>query len=231
LEVKAVCSESRTHGLTGAEFPQGDLATLQISKIVSETLWEVKAIKVSPEEPFELASGKMSPIYIDCRIPISHPLPRNIITTCAHFLYEKEHLDADIIAGGETAGIPYAAWLADRLGKPYVYVRKEAKGYGIKTQIVGDIKPGSLVLLYEDLITDGGSKINFVTGIRQAGCNIRDCLVIFDRLQGGKERLAEHGVQLHSMTNLNFTLEVGLQRGYISKEDFDLVSDYLNGAL
>ena len=200
----------------------------EMSKIVSETLWEVKAIKVSLEKPFELASGKMSPIYIDCRTPISHPLSRNIITTCAHFLYEKEHLDVDYIAGGETAGIPYAAWLADRLAKPYVYVRKEPKGYGIKTQIVGDIRQESLVLLYEDLITDGGSKINFISGIRKAGCNIKDCLVIFDRQQGGEERLAEYGVRLLSMTDLNITLEVGLQRGYISKEDFDLVCDYLN---
>ena len=202
----------------------------EICKIVSETLWDVKAVKVSPDEPFELASGKISPIYIDCRIPISHPLSRDIITTCSHFLYERECLDVDCIAGGETAGIPYAAWLADKLKKPYVYVRKEPKKYGVKTQIVGDIKEGSLLLLYEDLITDGGSKINFITGIRKAGCYIKDCLVIFDRQQGGRERLAEYDVRLHSMTNLDITLEIGFQKGYISKEDFDLVRDYLDNA-
>lgn len=204
------------------------MTSSELSKIVSETLWDVKAIKVSPDQPFELASGKKSPIYIDCRVPISHPLSRDIITTCAHFLYEKERLDADCIAGGETAGMPYAAWLADKLEKPYIYVRKEPKKYGIRTQIVGGIREGSLVLLYEDLITDGGSKINFIKGIRKAGCQVKDCLVIFDRQQGGKGRLAEDNVRLHSMTNLDITLEIGLQKGYINGADFALVRDYLN---
>ena len=133
-----------------------------IIRIVSTILWDVKAIKVSIQNPFKLASGNMSPIYIDCRIPISHISARNMVTTCALWLYEYHELAADYIAGGESAGIPYAAWLADRLGKPFIYVRKQAKGYGAKAQIEGDIAPGKSVLLYEDLITDGKSKLSFV---------------------------------------------------------------------
>ncbi|NQS90349.1 orotate phosphoribosyltransferase [Patescibacteria group bacterium] len=199
----------------------------EISKIVSTLLWETKAIKVSPQKPFRLVSGNYSPVYIDCRVLISHPLARDMITSCAYWLYENEKLHANYIAGGETAGIPYAAWLADRIKKPFIYVRKEPKGHGLTAQIEGDVKEGKSVLLYEDLITDGKSKINFIQAIRRAKCKINDCLVIFDREQGGVESLRQEGVRLLALSKLEDTLKFGKNSGYLSDLGHQEIMSYL----
>jgi len=200
----------------------------EVSKIISTLLWETKAIKVSKDKPFKMTSGKCSPIYIDLRVLISYPLVREIITTFAYWTYETEKLCADYIAGGETAGIPYGAWLADKLKKPFIYVRKKPKGHGLTSQVEGKIEPDKLILLYEDLITDGKSKLNFIAGIRKAKCKVKDCLVIFDRQEGGKERLLKEGVNLHSLTTMDECLEVGLKNQCLSKEEFDFIKVYLN---
>jgi len=200
----------------------------EVSKIISTLLWDNEAIKISKDEPFKMTSGKSSPIYIDLRALISNTLAREIITTFACWIYETEKLCADWIAGGETAGIPYAAWLADKLRKPFIYVRKEPKGHGLTSQVEGKIEPGKLILLCEDLVTDGKSKLNFISGIRKAKCDVKDCLVIFDRQEGGKETLLKEGVNLHSLTTMDECLEIGLKNGYLSKEKFDFVKEHLN---
>jgi len=198
-----------------------------LSEMTSHILWQVGAIRISETEPFRLTSGNMSPIYVDCRVVISYPAARDAITAFAHWLYEDKKLHADYIAGGETAGIPYASWLAQRLNQPLVYVRKEAKGHGARAQIEGELTPGSTVLLYEDLITDGKSKLSFIQGIRNAGCAVNNCLVVFDRQQGGEEQLAAHAVFLHSLTDLSSCLEVGLNTGFICDRDYQSVRHYL----
>lgn len=200
----------------------------EVSKIISTLLWEAEAIKVSKEKPFQMTSGKCTPIYIDLRVLISYPLKREIVTTFSCWLYETKKICADYIAGGETAGIPYAAWLADKLKKPFIYVRKKPKGHGLASQVEGKIEPDSVVLLYEDLITDGKSKLNFISGVRKAQCEVKDCLVIFDRQEGGKESLLKEGVNLHSLTTMDESLEVGLKNGYLSKEEFDFVKEHLS---
>ncbi|HUT74705.1 MAG TPA: orotate phosphoribosyltransferase [Armatimonadota bacterium] len=202
----------------------------EIQGIVSAALWETGALKVSSHDPFILASGNRSPVYVDCRVLISYPWARGIVTACAHWLYHAEHMDADFIAGGETAGIPFAAWLAERVGKPFAYVRKEPKGHGISGQVVGCVPPGSRVLLYEDLITDGGSKLAFVKGLRQAGAEVADCLVMFDRQQGGASALQQSGVRLHRLTDLRSCLELGAATGRMSPADDHSVQAYLADA-
>lgn len=182
---------------------------------------------MSDAKPFRLTSGNMSPIYIDCRLLISYPEMRDLITGFAHWFYKSKGLHADYIAGGETAGISYAAWLAERLNKPFVYVRKQPKKHGTSSQIEGELKPRSVVLLYEDLITNGESKLNFLQGIRNAGANVKDCIVVFDRQQGGEGALSMHGVLLYSLTNLKTALDLGREYDYISNEEFDSVKEYL----
>lgn len=199
----------------------------EMKKIVSTLLWKTKAVIISVDKPFRLASGDMSPIYTDCRVLISYPYARDIITVFASLIYEDEKLDSDYIAGGETAGIPYAAWLADRLHKPFVYVRKKPKGYGRTEQIEGELGKGKTVLLYEDLITDGKSKLNFIEGIRKAGCKVKNCLVIFDRQQGGREHLKKTGVNLYSMTDMETCINVGSEGGFVSSKEIQCVMDYL----
>jgi orotate phosphoribosyltransferase len=199
----------------------------EIGKIVSAILWDTEAIRISSDNPFKLTSGNMSPIYIDCRVPISYPLARNIITTFAWYIYEELSIKADYVAGGETAGIPYAAWLANMINKPFVYIRQKPKGYGTGAWIEGTIKSGASVLLYEDLITDGKSKLNFIQGIRTAECYIENCLVICDRQQGGQEILEREGVKLHSMTNISEALEFGRINEYINREQSKSIQEYL----
>jgi orotate phosphoribosyltransferase len=197
-----------------------------ISEIIAKFFWETGSIKVSVDPPFEMTSGKLSPFYIDCRILISYPFERDVITDYAHWIYEENQLASDCIAGGETAGIPFAAWLAERMKKPYIYVRKKPKGHGLTSQIEGHVEKNSTILLYEDLITDGKSKLNFLTGIKNAGCRVEDCLVIFDRQEGGAEALKQEGVRLLSLIDMDDCLEVGLKNNFITSKEMDIISEY-----
>ena len=199
----------------------------EIEKIVSLLLWETGAIKISLKNPFRLTSGNYSPLYINCRVLISHQAAREIVTGCACWLYETENLQADYIAGGETAGIPFAAWLAEKTALPLIYLRKQPKGHGLFSQIEGQVKTGSTVLLYEDLITDGGSKLRFFEAIKRANCRIDKCLVVFDREQGGRELLQQEKVTLFSLTNLSSCLKAGLEKDYFSHKELVLINEYL----
>ncbi len=197
-----------------------------VSEIISKFFWETGSIKVSVDEPFQMTSGKLSPFYIDCRILISYPFQRDVITAYAHWLYEENQLSSDCIAGGETAGIPFAAWLAEKMKKPFIYVRKKPKGHGLTSQIEGSVQNGQTILLYEDLITDGQSKLNFISGIKNAGCTVKDCLVIFDRLEGGAEVLKKEGVRLFSLIDMDDCLAVGLKNNFITSKELDIITQY-----
>ncbi len=201
--------------------------TEALKKIIAGFFWEIGAIKVSVDKPFRLVSGKTAPLYIDCRMLISYPLQRGIITSYAQWYCVENQLAFDCIAGGETAGIPFAAWLAEKMGKSFIYVRKKPKGYGTTSQMEGKIDSKHTVLLYEDLITDGQSKINFIEGIRNAACRITDCLVLFDRQQGGELLLREQGVQLHSLITVTDCLRVGEEQHRLSADEAIVIKNYL----
>ena len=178
-------------------FPNKD----EIAKLTAEMLLEIKAVNFSAETPYTLASGLKSPVYIDCRKLISYPRIRSALMDFAiASLYRNVGFEQfDAIAGGETAGIPFAAWISDRMGLPMLYVRKKPKGYGKDAQIEGEISDGQRVLLVEDLTTDGGSKLKFAEAIRKAGAKCDHTLVVFfyDVFEGSVETLKEHGVDLH----------------------------------
>lgn len=198
-----------------------------LPKIIAKSLWDTGSIKVSVENPFKMTSGKLSPFYIDCRLLISFPLHRSVITAYAQWLLEENKIEADCIAGGETAGMPFAAWLADRMNKPFIYIRKKPKGHGLASQVEGKVEPGQTVLLYEDLITDGLSKINFLRGIRNAGCVTRHCLVVLDRQEGGEEKLLEEDVKLLALVKMDQCFDVGLRQGYLSEAEMESIRTYL----
>ena len=138
-----------------------------------------------------------------------------------------------MIAGGETAGIPYAAFVAHRLRKPMIYVRKNPKGYGQTKQIEGILEAGQKVMLVEDLITDGMSKLRFNIGIRAEGARITHCLCIFEygsdrlNLHEGKEKLAEHGIELCTLANWDDVLSTGLSKQYFSDKASEQILDFL----
>ena len=160
-------------------------------------------INIQPKKPFKLTSGRLSPVYVDCRKIISHLKERRAIINMGSKLIKKKiNLKSiDCIAGGETAGIPYASWMSEQLNKPMIYIRKKPKGFGKLSQIEGEIKNKSRVLLIEDLSTDGKSKINFCNAIKKAGGKIKHIFVIFyyDIFNFEDSVLSNLDVNIHSL--------------------------------
>lgn len=189
-------------------------------------LWRLEAVKVRPEQPFRLASGNWSPIYVNCRRAISEPAFMQLFTVAARLFLETAGRVPQAIAGGETAGIPFASYLAASWGLPLVYVRKKPKDYGIASRVEGRLEPGARVVLVEDLITDGGSKLGFLDALTQAGGEVSDAVVLFDREQGGREALAERGIALHAVTDRSTALAVGEATGLLTQAERAMVEAY-----
>jgi orotate phosphoribosyltransferase len=198
---------------SSAEF----LDSKTIAELTAKMYLDVGAVRFMTDKPFIFTSGWASPVYNDSRWLISFP---DVRTTMMDFAVATIGRDIgrgniDTVAGGETAGIPFAAWVADRLHAPMQYVRKKAKGFGRNSQIEGQLTPGQRVLLVEDLATDGRSKVNFVKAIRDAGGQCEHCFVIFfyDIYPEGKTILADLGVTLHALTTWWDVLAVAKRSG------------------
>ena len=175
----------------------------EIARLTARMLLEIKAVHLNADDPFILASGLPSPTYIDCRKLISYP---RIRSTLMDFLTVTIMRNAgfeafDNIAGGETAGIPFGAMVAERMALPMSYVRKKPKGYGRNARIEGEMTEGDRVLLVEDLTTDGGSKLSFVDAIRETGATCAHTAVIFyyGIFPETEETLGAHGISLHHL--------------------------------
>ena len=166
-------------------------------------LLEVKAVNLRPHQPFIFTSGRASPVYVDCRRLVSFPEARKKLMRMGGALLNRAAGAGafDYVAGGETAGIPFAAWLSDELGLPMLYVRKKPKGFGRNAQIEGEFPPQARVLLVEDLATDGGSKLLFVNALRAAEAKVAHAFVIFHYgiFPDGIARLTREGVALHAL--------------------------------
>jgi orotate phosphoribosyltransferase len=185
--------------------------------VVARILLEIAAVHFRPDQPFTLTSGRASPVYIDCRKIISFPRARRKVIALAAEMVEREigFESLDAVAGGETAGIPYAAWLAERLGLSMLYVRKKPKGFGRGAQIEGDMPAGARCLLVEDLATDGGSKVNFINAIRQAEGKVEHALVVFHYgiFPQSVATLGELGVKLHGLATWWDVLDAARETG------------------
>ena len=175
----------------------------EIARLTARALLEIKAVDFNAAQPFTYASGLKGPTYVDCRRIISYPRVRG---TLMDFMAATVLRDAGFeaftnVAGGETAGIPFGAMVAERLGLPMTYVRKKPKGYGRNARIEGRMDETDRVLLVEDLTTDGGSKLSFVDAIRDTGAACAHTAVIFyyGIFPETTQRLADHGVQLHHL--------------------------------
>jgi orotate phosphoribosyltransferase len=211
-----------------ATFP----AREDIARLAAQMLLEIKAVHFNADTPFTLASGLPSPTYIDCRKLISYPRIRSALMD---FLTVTVLRDAgfeafDTIAGGETAGIPFAALVAERLALPMTYVRKKPKGYGRNARIEGVMSEGDRVLLVEDLTTDGGSKISFVDAIRETGATCAHTAVIFHYgiFPETARRLADHGVSLHHLCTWRDVLAEARRRAAFDAATLAEVETFLN---
>ncbi len=206
-----------------------------MARQVARMLLEIGAVHFRADEPYKFTSGMASPVYIDCRKLISYP---RIRSTCMDFACSVLMQDAgyecfDAVAGGETAGIPFAAWIADRLALPMQYVRKKPKGFGRDARIEGDISEGQRILLVEDLTTDGGSKVNFVEAIREAGAACSHTIVVFyyDIFPEVHERLGEHGIKLHYLATWRDVLAEARAGSYFDPSTMDQVEVFLDAPL
>jgi len=197
---------------------------------ISEILLKVKAISVNIKTPFVLVSGIHSPVYVDCRRIISFAKERTrIIELFEKIVKEDIGLEnIDVIAGGATAGIPYAAFLSQKIEKPLIYVRKKPKEYGERKQTEGVLKKDDRVVLVEDLVTDGNSKINFFNGIRNDGGVPKYCMVVFSY---GRpvilEKMKKAGVELFWLTDWKNTLDLTKRKGYFSEDEYREVVEFL----
>lgn len=206
-----------------------------IAETTAEMLLEIDAVHFNAEKPFTFTSGIVSPVYIDCRKIISYPRVRDMVTAFSVSIILRdigfEQLDA--VAGGETAGIPFAAWIAKDMGLPMHYVRKKPKGFGRAAQIEGDVRDDQRVLLVEDLTTDGGSKINFCNALRRAGAQADHTIVMFyyDIFKETRQKLSADGITLHSLATWWDVLAVCKARDYFDDNTLSEVEYFLNEPL
>jgi orotate phosphoribosyltransferase len=203
-----------------------------IAELTAKMYLDVGAVRFMGDKSFTFTSGWASPVYNDSRWLISFPDVRSTMMDFAVATIGRDIgiSNIDAVAGGETAGIPFAAWVADRLHTPMQYVRKKAKEFGRGSQIEGQLLPGQRVLLVEDLATDGRSKVNFVKAIRDAGGKCDHCFVIFfyDIYPEGKKILADLGVTLHALTTWWDVLAVAKASGKFDGKMLDEVENFMN---
>ena len=198
--------------------------TINITSIATDTaqaLLTVRAVLVYEDRPFIYTTGWASPVYVDCRRLMSRPDLRRLVMDHAAALLRDRLGDAiDVVAGTATSGIPFAAWIAERLDLPMVYVRKKAMGWGVNAQIEGGLAPKARCLLVDDLTTDGLSKIDAARALRQAGATVEHVFVVFnyDIYPQSQRAYAKSGVTLHSLATWRDIFAVTKGVGYFSPE-------------
>ena len=206
-----------------------------IAMETARILIEVGAIQFNVERPFMFSSGLASPVYIDCRRLISYPQQRaRLMDHATQIIAQDIGLDqVDAVAGGETAGIPFAAWIAANLQMPMHYVRKRPKGYGANARIEGVMAEDEQVVLIEDLTTDGGSKLRFCKSLRDAGAKVSHCVMIFyyDIFPQTRAILREQGLELHALANWRDILAALRESDPIPRQDLSQLRAFLNDPL
>lgn len=206
-----------------------------MAELVARMLWEIKAVHFSADKPYKLASGMASPVYIDCRKLISYPRIRSAVMdfAAATVLREAGFEQFDVIAGGETAGIPFAALLADRLALPMIYVRKAPKGHGRNAQIEGHMPEGARVLVIEDLTTAGGSMFKFIDAIRAAGGVVDHGIALFyyDIFPQARGEMKSKGVDLHYIATWRDVLAAARADRLFDEKTLSEVEAFLNAPL
>ncbi|ARO22341.1 orotate phosphoribosyltransferase [Rhizobium sp. S9] len=204
-----------------------------MAELVAKMLWEIKAVHFNAAQPYKLSSGMASPVYIDCRKLLSYPRIRSTVMDFAASTLTRDagFEQFDCIAGGETAGIPFAALLADRLGLPMIYVRKQPKGHGRNAQIEGNMPEGSRVLVIEDLTTAGGSMFKFIDAVRAAGGVVDHGIALFFYDIFGQQRFTDGKVRLHHIATWRNVLAVARAQKLFDDKTLEEVEAFLDAPL
>ncbi len=202
---------------------------MDISVQVAKALLSVKAVFFRPDEPFTWASGIKSPVYCDNRLTLSAPDARIIVENGLAETVRREYPEAEILMGTSTAGIAHAAITAHLLGLPMGYVRSGAKDHGRQNRIEGKLEKGQKTVVVEDLISTGGSVIETVEALREAGADVLGVVSIFTYgMQKGLDRLAEAKVKNVSLTNFDTIAAIAAEEGYIGKSDVERLIAFRN---
>lgn len=194
---------------------------------IAEYLLQIKAIKLQPSNPFTWASGWKSPIYCDNRKTLSFPEVRSFIRDSFAALITGLYPQAGIIAGVATGAIAHGALAADRLGKPFIYVRSEAKEHGLGNQIEGYYEKGQKVVVVEDLISTGGSSLNAVRALRSAGCEVLGMVAIFTyEFKKATDGFAAENCRLDTLSNYTTLIETAVKSGYVTEADVETLKKW-----
>ncbi len=204
---------------------------------IAKHLLEVKAVTLSPNEPYTWASGLKSPIYCDNRVTLSYPTVRKDIALALVELIRKHYPSVEVIAGTATAGIPQACWVADLMNLPMVYIRSKAKDHGKGNQIEGVIHQGQKMVIIEDLISTGGSVLDACDAAKNEGADVLGVAAIFTyQLSKGINNFADKQIELHTLSNYSTLIEVAQEIGYIKPDELESLnkwrknpSEWLNG--
>lgn len=202
---------------------------MELKNLIAKDLLKIKAVFFRPEEPFTWASGIKSPVYCDNRLTLTAPEVRADVENGLAKLIKENYPDAEVLMGTSTAGIAHAAITAHLLDMPMGYVRSGAKDHGRQNQIEGKLEKGQKVVVVEDLISTGGSVIEVVNVLREAGADVLGVVSIFTYgMQKGLDRLKEADVKNISLTNFDCIAEVAAEEGYIKSEDIKKLIAFRN---
>lgn len=199
----------------------------ELSARIAKSLLEIEAVALRPHDPFTWSSGIRSPIYCDNRLTMGYPEIREMIADGFAELIREQYGEVDVIAGTATAGIPHAAWVAQKLGKPMIYVRSSAKKHGKGNLIEGVLREGQKVVVIEDLISTGGSSIQAVQGVREAGGEVIGVAAIFTyEFPKALEAFAAAGVPFATLSSYSALLPIAAAENYISADDVELLQKF-----
>ncbi|MFE5319834.1 orotate phosphoribosyltransferase [Paenibacillus sp. NPDC056579] len=201
----------------------------QLAERIAAALLQIEAVALRPDpsQPFTWTSGLKSPIYCDNRLTISYPEIRELIADGFVSLIRDNFPDVEVIAGAATGGIPHAAWVAQKLNLPMVYVRDKAKGHGKENLIEGRIRPGQKTVVIEDLISTGGSSLKVALAVNDAGANALGVLGIFSyQFDKATEAFAGAGIPFETLSNYTTLLDVALKQGSIQESDVEVLKSW-----
>jgi orotate phosphoribosyltransferase len=200
---------------------------LKLAQEIAQNLLEIQAVFLSPKEPFTWASGIKSPIYTDNRITMSFPKVRCLIAKSFAQKIKEIYPEVEVIAGVATSGIPHAAWVAEELNLPMVYIRSKPKDHGKDKQIEGKISKKAKIVVIEDLISTGGSVLEAVTAAKREGVDVLGVAAIFTyELPQGKENFEKANVKLLTLSNYTSLIEIAKKIGYINEEELALLKRF-----
>ena len=197
------------------------------AKQIAGSLLQIKAIKLNPTNHFTWASGWYSPIYCDNRKILSYPAVRKQVYEAFADLVAEKYPEAEVLAGVATGAIAHGVLAAEKMGKPFIYVRSAPKSHGLTNQVEGEVKPGSKVVVIEDLVSTGGSSLSAVDALKKAGCDVLGMVAIFTYgFPTAEQNFANAGVKLDTLSNYNTMIEMAIEQGYVHPDELETLKEW-----